>query len=568
MLAGPIFSRTALTIPRRIQTYLLRAGYAFVMFVLIYTASQVTFGWQQYRSADGMARFGALLFSMLALVQMLLVTFASLLFAAGSIASEKERRTLILLLMTDLKNQELIGGKLLASLLSTGTIILVGIPIFVFLQHLGGFTIEQVFWSTLLATLSGLLSGSWGILVALNREKTFQTLTISLLGLMIYLGLTFALGFTGPTGQQLATWLNPFQALSVVLNPFSISGESTALLGGSAFTMLGLTALVNGISLYKLRDWNPPKTVHLAAQGEQTGSSKVRDPRNVWSLPIVWREICTLAYGRKTLVIKGVYLLIGIALGWYAFGQVEAGAATMGMVTPAGMAFIVLGLMSLMIINAQGVTAITSERDGQTLEVLLVTDVSPKEFVFGKLMGVLYNTKEAIVLPLLFVIGMCVQQTITVEHLVYLTIGYLSLCAFSAMLGTHSGLTFDNSQTAIVNSLGTMFFLFIGIFICMMLIVEARSSFLMQLPSFLLFIVGGSIGLWASMTHKNPSPALTLSSAILPFCTFYAITSFLLGETLGVCLFVVGAYGFTALAMLIPAISEFDLTIGRATIEK
>ena len=102
----------------------------------------------------------------------------------------------------------------------------------------------------------------------------------------------------------------------------------------------------------------------------------------------------------------------------------------------------------------------------------------------------------------------------------------------------------------------------------MMLIVEARSSFLMQLPSFLLFIVGGSIGLWASMTHKNPSPALTLSSAILPFCTFYAITSFLLGETLGVCLFVVGAYGFTALAMLIPAISEFDLTIGRATIEK
>ena len=52
--------------------------------------------------------------------------------------------------------------------------------------------------------------------------------------------------------------------------------------------------------------------------------------------------------------------------------------------------------------------------------------------------------------------------------------------------------------------------------------------------------------------------ALTLAAGILPFCTFYAITSFLLGQTLGVCLFVVAAYGFTVMAMLVPAVSEFD----------
>lgn len=92
------------------------------------------------------------------------------------------------------------------------------------------------------------------------------------------------------------------------------------------------------------------------------------------------------------------------------------------------------------------------------------------------------------------------------------------------MLGLHGGLSFENSRAAIANSLGTMFFLFLGIFICMMLILEARSSFWLQLPSFLVFILGGAIGLSASLTHKNPSPALTLSAFILPFFTFYSIT--------------------------------------------
>ncbi len=142
------------------------------------------------------------------------------------------------------------------------------------------------------------------------------------------------------------------------------------------------------------------------------------------------------------------------------------------------------------------------------------------------------------------------------------------LSLFSAMLGMHSAISFDNSRTAISNSLGTMFFLFVGIFICMVLIVEARSSFALQLPSFLIFIVGGSIGLWASLTHKNPSSALTLAAGVLPFGTFYAITAYLLGESFSVCLCVCLAYGFTALAMLIPAISEFDMSLGRTSIEK
>ena len=100
------------------------------------------------------------------------------------------------------------------------------------------------------------------------------------------------------------------------------------------------------------------------------------------------------------------------------------------------------------------------------------------------------------------------------------------------------------------------------------MIVEARASFALQFGPFLVFIVGGGVGLWASLCHKNPSNALTLAAILLPFLTFYAITGYLLGNTLGVLLSVVLAYGFTALAMLIPAVSEFDYALGRTTLDR
>ena len=50
--------------------------------------------------------------------------------------------------------------------------------------------------------------------------------------------------------------------------------------------------------------------------------------------------------------------------------------------------------------------------------------------------------------------------------------------------------------------------------------------------------------------------------------TFYAITTWLLEGTLGVFLALVAAYGFTTLAILIPAVSEFDVALGRSTTDK
>ena len=58
-------------------------------------------------------------------------------------------------------------------------------------------------------------------------------------------------------------------------------------------------------------------------------------------------------------------------------------------------------IISLLLVSAQAVTAITSERDTGALDLLLVTDLTPREFIFGKLLGILYNTKEFLLPPLI-----------------------------------------------------------------------------------------------------------------------------------------------------------------------
>ena len=47
----------------------------------------------------------------------------------------------------------------------------------------------------------------------------------------------------------------------------------------------------------------------------------------------------------------------------------------------------------------------------RALDLLLVTELTPKEFIYGKLYGILYNSKEMIALPVLTAIAMAFLGT-------------------------------------------------------------------------------------------------------------------------------------------------------------
>src|SRR5205823_4778104 len=152
----------------------MRAAYFGLLWVLGLTAWQVTVGWSQTATLGDNARFGLLLFQILTIVQLILLPFFAGLTAASAVSQEKDRRTFILLLLTDLRSYEIVLGKLLGSLLQIGLLLLGTVPLLALLMLLGGIEPAQLIQTELILLAAALAAGSVGTVVALWREKTFQ----------------------------------------------------------------------------------------------------------------------------------------------------------------------------------------------------------------------------------------------------------------------------------------------------------------------------------------------------------------------------------------------------------
>ena len=284
----------------------------------------------------------------------------------------------------------------------------------------------------------------------------------------------------------------------------------------------------------------------------------------------MWREACTWAYGRKVVFIRIAYWLLAAFVFLSLYNLVDSGEAlrttsqtsiSIGVTTRPLAPFM---LVSLVMINALAVTSITNERDGRALDLLRVTDLTPKEFLFGKLFGVLYVALDLVLLPIAMAIYVWYSEVLGSENLVYLVLGWLTLVGFVLVLGLHTGMSYSNSRQAIAVSLGTVFFLFLGIVTAMLMMVSFTGNVEAQLAPFLACIVGGAIGLYIALGWNTPSSALAMAAMLLPIAMFYSITSYLIGNYMSVIVVVVFTYGFAVTAMVVPRLSEFLISMGRS----
>lgn len=566
-------------------------------------------GTQVVQNLGDLARFGSTFFQILAPLQLALLIFLAAFGAASAVSQEKDKRTIILLLLTRLTNQELVLGKLFSALLSPLLLVFASIPVLMSVQLFGGVSGNQVTRVIIITYAATMVAGSLGSTYALWREKTFQTLSITTLTIVLWLALwegIYALGLSNSFLHSLANWASPVRGIAAAIIP-TIGRQATWSFSDPAicFSLFAvvMTFLLNAIAIAKVRVWNPSREVRRRHQqeedvvsildkqlsdeevsqiAEQARASHVdamrragtyaeanSESRRVWDNPVLWREICTWAYGRKIVIVRVAYglmfilALVGLnqSLSDITNGVPRAGLSS---IFPAAATSLApLFLVSLIIINALAVNSITNERDGQALDLLLVTDISPAEFVFGKLWGIFYVTKEMIILPLLISIYLLIRGGIDFEGFLFLLTGLTVLIFFVTMLGVHCGLNYASSKSAISVSMGSVFFLFLGVITCIMVMISFSGSFEQQLAPFLAFILGGSVGLYVALGFRNPSSAIFWSTLLLPFATFHAITSFFIEHHLTSVMVISVIYGFTTLAMMMPAIGEFDVAMGR-----
>ena len=284
--------------------------------------------------------------------------------------------------------------------------------------------------------------------------------------------------------------------------------------------------------------------------------------REVWDNPILWREARTWAYGKKVLVVKATYVLIFALLAVATVRAATEPIRSRDPVPPATAPMAPLLVVSLVLINALSVTSLTGERDGKSLDLLLTTDLSPQELIFGKLGGAFWNSREMVLLPLLLAGYLAWIGALTSWQFFLLVLGMVILDFFAAVLGLHAAMMYVSSRKAIGTSVGTLLFLFLGVSTCMRMMLALSDTFDGQLASFLGFIVGGGVALFAVLGWRNPSTAMGIASISAPFVTFFAITSFLVGDYSPAAIATVLTFGFATAAMLVPALSEFDIATG------
>ncbi len=340
--------------------------------------------------------------------QMLLLVLATPAFVAGAITDEKRRGTLQYLLTTDLEARHILLGKLLARV---GQVVLVsaaGLPLFALLAGFGG--VQPI---TLLSLGVALLVPLFALAsMALLASVWCRQTRDAVLAL-------YAIG----TLAGLAVWY--FQGWLSYFNPLFVLAPAWGTWRSLDLTELGQRLLLSslywgtlggvclGLSIWRLR---PSYRAELENVRPQTVRwySVPRVP--VHEEPIRWRERHVeglapapqlrripqwLAISSVTVLTtcsSALILLLslppGVSVGDAIMALGRFQPARLAAVMPnAGNGFLVQGLLVMLlaslIVGVRCSGAVTGERERQTWEALLLTPLTAKQLIRGKLWGIM-----------------------------------------------------------------------------------------------------------------------------------------------------------------------------------
>ena len=218
------------------------------------------------RELGVLARFGGVLYVMFALLQLTLMLFFAPLSTAAAVAYEKDRRTFNLLLMTSLSDTEIVVGKLVAGLLNILIILGASVGLLSLCALLGGISFGQVANLFAVTAASGVAGGAMGLLIALWRDRTFQSISLTILMVVFSVAGVELFAVAFPTlefmGVPLKEVLNPYRAMIALLYPRA--DQITGVVRASSLVYIGVrltfAALIVAFGTWKLRTWNPGRS--------------------------------------------------------------------------------------------------------------------------------------------------------------------------------------------------------------------------------------------------------------------------------------------------------------------
>ncbi len=210
LLLGPMFAKEMVEIARRKRYFFNRVFYGSVLlFALFVTWDAYSYQFRRGSpSIQDMAMMASALFTTVAWVQYCAVYLFVPVFVCGVISSERELRTLDLLLTTQLSDREIVLGKLGSRLAVTALLIGCALPIISLIMLFGGVDPGAVFRTQMATLLAMVYSGAHAIYFSSISKspigamvRTYWWMAVWLLGLPCMAGLLIGITNAGPNSS-------------------------------------------------------------------------------------------------------------------------------------------------------------------------------------------------------------------------------------------------------------------------------------------------------------------------------------------------------------------------------
>jgi ABC-type transport system involved in multi-copper enzyme maturation permease subunit len=508
---GPVLFYDLVRNARRTRFFAYRMTYLCVLFFLlcwIYLRWKGHYVLAEAITSREAAELSLLFFNTFMAVQLLFVVVLTPAFTASAVAEEKERKTIEFILATDLRNREIVFGKLLSRLASLSTFILAGLPVMSALQFMGGFSPRALaagFAATMLTMIS---LASLTLLASALCRRTREALFLVYLIMIGYVGLTMLAHYLLNYGAynsfpSTSAWESPLTLEDVLLgvragNP--IFAMQTVMPRGNfnenvMVRALGNYAIFHGLltlfcivaSIVLLR---------RACLKEPPVSRSPAKKRRNWrpalgNWPMIWKEVwLEHLVKRRWLVRGGMLLLVFLSFvpvasmvtdyyhtrqrlqsqgispryqpgwrGYYADPWNELGEETNRWVRIVGMPVALLGLAGVAV---RAATSVRSEHDKDTMTSLLLTPLSSEEILFGKWLGSIASMRWfAVWLALIWLVAV-ICNGLTPLAVPLLAVACLFYAAAAASLGLYCSVVCKTSLRAILSTLILGLFLFAG----------------------------------------------------------------------------------------------------------
>ncbi len=490
--ANPILVRVVLGASRRVRHLWLRFAYLAILLMVVLISLVLSMSGESSSLSD-LAKGASQTFKWASITQLSLMCFLAPIFTASAITQERDAQTFNILLSTPLTSAQIVFGSLISRLYFVIILLVAGLPIFLMTMVYGGVTASQIFQSLALSGSTAVLTGALAIFIAMASIGTRRTIFSFYLFIGLYLLCIYLLGLWDRTwveasqaniaGRKMSwlTPLHPFLALDVALNrinapPQGRLGDYSALTRFAlAFppvayvlwtTILAFALTVLSI-LFVRRGAKIGETTFFTVLAEKlrrplTGQ-RLRKPRTVWSNPVAWREAKTRAAGggglRWAIILGGAlaYLLLFIyhAIGEFTSSQVAAWLAALTIIQFA---------IVLIIATNTAATSISKERESQTLDLLMITPLTSKYILWGKLRGLVSFAAPLLagpvmVLMLFGIYGLLKSDSppaVWIETGIELAALLVIYTALACVLGLRVSLTSKTNMAAVMYSLGLL----------------------------------------------------------------------------------------------------------------